>query len=245
MEGRYNENVVADMKIPSGKEYVGLNMNKIWLTQFIYMDVLDEDYLTKIDDLNKLDQTNIYVDFNDVLCKVTLTDLDNDRTQQTLQNRIDKMYNTSLRVDLVDLLNIELQYQIMDIYKDSLGYDHPSVVKAMNKMKEIIHIDELTWANSLKLASVFINHSDYEYAIRLLEPWIKDESIPFVYLTTYATVCSKVDYKVHSNNFVYALDRIRKQDPEFLCDLFKGDKLSVQTFVNTRVKQLYCETCKK
>ena len=245
VEGRYNENVVADMKIPSGKEYVGLNMNKIWLTQFIYMDVLDEDYLTKIDDLNKLDQTNIYVDFNDVLCKVTLTDLDNDRTQQTLQNRIDKMYNTSLRVDLVDLLNIELQYQIMDIYKDSLGYDHPSVVKAMNKMKEIIHIDELTWANSLKLASVFINHSDYEYAIRLLEPWIKDESIPFVYLTTYATVCSKVDYKVHSNNFVYALDRIRKQDPEFLCDLFKGDKLSVQTFVNTRVKQLYCETCKK
>ncbi|MCK9255083.1 MAG: hypothetical protein M0Q45_02420 [Bacteroidales bacterium] len=245
VEGRYNENAVSEMRIPAGRDYVGLNMNKIWLTQFIYMDVLDEDYLTKIDDLNKLDQTNIYVDFNDVLCEVILTDLDNERTQQTLQNRIDKMYNTSLRVDLVDLLNIELQYQIMDIYKDSLGYDHPSVIKTMDKIKEIIHIDELTWENSLKLASVFINHSDYGYAIRLLEPWIKEENIPLVYLTTYATVCSKVDYKVHSNNFVYVLDKIRKKDPEFFCDLFKGDKLSVQTFVNTRAKQIYCETCKK
>lgn len=245
VEGRYNSNAVTDMRIPQGKEYVGLNMNKIWLTQFIYMDILDEDYMIKIDDLNKIDQNNIYVDFNDVLCEVLLTDLENERVQQNLQNRIDRMYNTALRVDLVDLLNIELQYQIMDIYKDSLGYDHPTVIKTMDKIKDIIKIDELTWENSLKLASVFLIHADYNFAVRLLEPWIYDKNVPFVYLTTYATACSKVDYKIHSNNFVNVMEMIKKQDPEFFCSLFKGDKLSVQTFVNTRIKKLYCDTCKK
>lgn len=245
VEGRYNEKAVSDMRIPQGKDYVGLNMNKIWLTQFVNMDALDEDYLAKIDDLNKLDATNIYVDFNDVLCEVLITDLENEKIQLGIQTRIDKMYNTPIRVDLVDLLNIELQYQIMDIYKDSLGYDHPVVVKSMTKIKEIIKFNELTWQNSLKLASVFINHADYDYAVKLLEPWIYDENIPFVLLSTYVTVCSKVDYKVHSNNYVYALERVKKMDQDFFCKLFSPEKLSVQTFVNTRVKQMYCDACKK
>jgi hypothetical protein len=180
-----------------------------------------------------------------VLCEVLIKDLENEKTQQGLQNRIDKMYNTPIRVDLVDLLNIELQYQVMDIYKDSLGYDHPVVVKRMTKIKEIIKFNELTWQNSLKLASVFINHADYDYAVKLLEPWIYDENIPFVLLSTYVTVCSKVDYKVHSNNYVYALERVKKMDQDFFCKLFNSDKLSVQTFVNTRVKQMYCDACKK
>ena len=120
-----------------------------------------------------------------------------DNTTDKLQARIDKIYNTPINVDLVDLLNIELQYQIMDIYKDSLGYDHPLVIKSLAKIKEIIRFDELTWENSLKLASIFINHADYEYAIKLLEPWIYDDRVPLVLLTTYVSVCSKVEYKVH------------------------------------------------
>lgn len=245
VEGRYNQNAVSDMRIPQGKAYVGLNMNKIWLTQFVFKDVLDEDYLAKVDDLNKLDNNNIYVDYNDVLCEIVVTDLENTAKTDALQIRIDKIYNTPINVDLVDLLNIELQYQIMDIYKDSLGYDHPLVVKSLTKIKEIIRFDELTWENSLKLASIFITHSDYSYAIKLLEPWIYDKNVPLVLLTTYVTVCSKVDYKIHSNNFYYAMELVKKQDKDFFCNLFKGDKLSVQTFVNTRVKSLYCDTCKK
>jgi len=209
------------------------------------MDVLDEDYLTKIDDLNKLDNNNIYVEYNDILCEIIVTDLDNSKATDLLQTRIDRIYNTPIKVDLVDLLNIELQYQIMDIVKDSLGFEHPIVVKSMNKIKEIIKFNELTWENSLKLASVFINHADYEYAIKLLEPYIFDEHVPFVFLSTYVTVCSKVDNKVQSNSFYYALERIKKQDKNFFCNLFSPDKLSIQTFVNTKVKNLYCETCNK
>lgn len=243
--GKYTESAVTDMKIPEGYDYVGLNMNKIWLTQFIYMDPIDEDYMKSVGDLYGLDNKNIYVDYNDVLCNVTVKDLYDETAVEKLQQRVDNLYNTTINVDLVDLLNIELQYQVMDLYKDSCGYDHPIVVRCLEKMKEIIKFDKLTWQSSLKFASIFINHSEYEYAIRLLEPWVKEEGVPQILLTTYVTLCSKVEYKVHSNNFVYALERLKAINPSIVCDMFKADRLSQQTFVNTKVKQLYCETCSK
>jgi len=151
VEGRYNENAVSDMRIPQGKEYVGLNMNKIWLTQFIFEDPLDDEYMEKIDDLNNLDKENIYVEYNDILCEVTLNILSDEDEAVKIQERIDKIYNTPVRVDLVDLLNIELQYQVMDVYKDSLGYNHPLVTERVSKIKEIIKFEELSWENALKL----------------------------------------------------------------------------------------------
>lgn len=245
VEGRYNANAVSEMRIPQGKKYVGLNMNKIWLTQYVYMDPLDEEYLQKVDDLNKLDNQNIYVEYNDVLCETQLTDIDKAGVYEQLQNRINRLYNTPIRVELVDALNIELQFQIMSIYKDSLGADHPVVVKSVNKIKEIVKINEINWETALKLASIFVNQGDYSYAIQLLEPFVRKDNLPLVFYTTYATVCSKLDYKSHSNNFLFALEKISKQDQKQFCELFKGDKLSVQTFANTRVKQLYCDICKK
>ncbi len=245
VEGRYTETAVTEMRIPQGKQYVGLNMNKIWLTQFIYMDPLDEEYQSKINDLYKLDNQNFYVDFNDILCSVMLSDLDKSGVYDNLQRRIDRLYNTPIRVEQVDRLNIELQFQIMTIYKDSLGIDHPVVTRSLDKIKEIVKIDKVNWETALKLASIFINQGDYQFAIYLLEPFMSEEKLPLVFYTTYATVCSKIPYKTHSNNFLLALEKIKKEDPKYFCELFKGDKLSVQTFVNTRAKDLYCKTCKK
>ncbi len=245
IEGRYNENAVVEMRIPQGKDYVGLNMNKIWLTQYVYLDPLDEEYLQKIDELNKLDNQNIYVEYNDILCETQLTDIDKEGIYDQLQNRINNLYNTPIRVDLVDALNIELQFQIMTIYKDSLGVNHPVVTKSLDKIKEIVKIDEITWETALKLASIFVNQGDYSFAVQLLEPFVTKENLPIAFYTTYATVCSKLPYKSHSNNFTFALEKISKNDPNMLCDLFSGDKFAIQTFINTRVKQLYCNTCKK
>ena len=40
-------------------------------------------------------------------------------------------------------------------------------------------------------------------------------------------------------------ERLKQMDPKFFCDLFQSDKLSQQTFVNTKAKKVYCETCAK
>lgn len=242
--GDYDSHAVSEMRIPQGKDYVGLNMNKIWLTQFVFMDPLDEEYHQKIGDLHRLDESNDFVHFNDILCYIQLSDLSDERAADRLQRRVNRMYNTRLNEKTVDLLNIELQYRIMDIYKDSVGFDHPRVVSSLDRIKEIINFDDITWQNSLKLAGIFINNGDYEYAIRLLEPWITKEDVAIDLVRSYIAVCSKIQYKVHSNNFYNALVRLKNHDKSEFCGLFKdGDKLSIQTFINNQIKQLYCEEC--
>lgn len=245
VSGKYNAKAVEGMRIPQGAAYVGLNMNKIWLTQFVYMDPLNENYWEEITDLNKLDGENKFVEYNEILCNIQLADLTNDRFTEQLQRRVDRMYNTVINESTVDLLNIELQYTVMDIYKDSLGYDHPKVVSSLEKIKEIINFDDISWQNSLKLAGIFINNGDYDYAIRLMEPWITKDDVHIDLVRSYIAVCSKVQYKVHSNNFYNSLVRLKDYDKEEFCGLFKhADKLSIQTFTNVQVKQLYCEECK-
>lgn len=245
IENRYNEDAITNMKIPQGKNYVGLNMNKIWLNQYAFLEPLDEEYLEKIDILNQLDNNNIYVEYNDIICEASLLDLRDERLQETLQRRIDRLYNTSLSVTLVDLLNIELQCQIMNSFKDSLEYSHPAMQKCLIKLKEIIHFDELKWDNALKMASIFIVHNDYNYAARLLEPWIEKDNVPFELISTYVTVCSKIQEKYHSNKFANAISLLQKENPKYFCDLFSGNKLSKQIFTNVKIKNLYCNSCIK
>lgn len=243
IENRYTENAINNMTIPQGKKYVGLNMNKIWLTQYYFLEPLDEEYLDKIDVLNQLDNSNIYVEYNDIICETELLDLRDEKLQENLQKRIDKLYNTSLAVNLVDLINIELQCQIINTFKDSLEYSHPTMQKCLTKLKEIIHFDELKWDNALKMAGIFIVHNDYVYATRLLEPWVTKKDIPFELISTYVTVCSKIPEKYQSNRFAEAMMIVKERDANYFCNLFKGDKLSKQIFTNKKVKDIYCTSC--
>ena len=244
VESRYNSKAVSEMRIPNGRDYVGLNMNKICLTKFIYLDPIDSTYLEKVDNLHSLDKANQYVEFNDIFCEVKMSNVRDKDVTDDLQDRIEMMYDSQINKKTVDLLNIELQYQIMDVFKDSLGFDHPVVVESLDRIKRIIDFNEINWQNSLKLAGVFVNHGDYEYSFKLLDPWIDEKVVSTTLLMTYISICTKVEYKVYSNNFVLALEKLRKHDPKLFCKLFKGNKLSVQTFANTKVKKMYCDECK-
>ncbi|HXK80764.1 MAG TPA: hypothetical protein PLO05_01240 [Bacteroidales bacterium] len=244
LEGLYNSKAVTGMRIPNGRDYVGLNMNKICLRKIAYLDPIDSTYLEQIDDLYKLDATNPYVRFNDLFCEVKMTNMGDNYAVQEIQDRIDMLYDSGINKKTVDLLNIELQYQIMDVYKDSLGFDHPVVVQSLERIKRIIDFDDLNWQNSLKLAGVFVNHGDYEYAISLLDPWIKEDIVNETLLTTYISLCTKIDNRIYSNKFVIAMEKLLQYDKKAFCKLFKGGKLSIQTFTNTKIKEMYCNECK-
>ncbi len=244
VSGEYTSHAVSDMRIPQGEDYVGLNMNKIWLTQFKFMDPLNENYCEQIRELKRLYGFNQYVEYNDILCEINFSDLSDEETVNTLQRRIDRMYNTRINEKTVDALNIELQYKIMDIYIDLLGFEHPRIDNSLRKIKDIISFDDISWQNSLKLAGIFINNGNYLYAIKLLEPWITQEDVAIDLVRTYIAVCSKIQYKVHSNNFYNALIRLKNHNKTEFCNLFNDDKLSIQTFINDKVKQLYCKECR-
>ncbi|MDA3910541.1 MAG: hypothetical protein PF448_04195 [Bacteroidales bacterium] len=244
-QGNYEKQSVDGMEIPEGADYAGLNMNKICMQKMTYNDIIDEDYQENINELWKLDEKNPYIYFNKLYCGVLLNDVTDEYVREDLQAEVDYLYDFELPKKQIDLLNIEMQYHLMDEFKDSVGYDHPIVVESLERIKDIIIFDEVNWQNSLKLASVFLNHGDYDYAFSLLNPFIKEDNVFPELLFTYISLCSKVDFKYHSNKFVLAMEKARETDPDRFCDLFKGkEAFPRQVFANDKIKQMYCETCK-
>ena len=107
-----------------------------------------------------------------------------------------------------------------------------------------MNVEDANWQSSLKLAYIFIDHGDYDYAATLLEPFIYEENIYDELLFTYISLCSYSTHRMMSNRFVTAMEKARESDPKRFCKLFKGDKLSIQVLENTLVKEMYCKSCK-
>ncbi len=245
VKGNYGKTAVENMEIPDGKEYVGLNMNRICMEKILYDDVIDKSYHDKIKKLWELDKENPYLYYNYVYCRVLLEDVTNQYDREVLQDEISYLYDFDLRENVLDLLNIELQYKVMDIYADSVGIDHPVVKKSLEMIKRIINFDEVNWQNSLKLAAIYLNHGDYHYAFDLLSPYALEEDVYPELLFTYISLCSKVEHQMHSNRLAKALEKAQKMDNRRFCDMFKGkNAFPSQVFANERVKELYCDHCK-
>ncbi len=243
--GNYDSHAVSDMRIPHGKEYAGLNMNKIWLTQFIFMDPLNKNYCRQIDELYKQDSENHFIRYNKLACEIEFGNYSQERTGQYLQSQVDRMYNTRIGEKHVDRLNIDLQNKIIDYYKKEFDYDNPLIESSLTRLKDIINFDDISWQNSLKLAGIFTNIKDYQYALNLLEPWIEQPEVSMDLIRSYIFLCTKIEYKVHSKRFFKALKRVQEHNNREFCNLFSDSgELSVQTFINTEVKKLYCDSCK-
>ncbi|MFO7790514.1 MAG: hypothetical protein R6V32_08075 [Bacteroidales bacterium] len=245
VKGNYGKTAVEGMEIPKGKGYVGLNMNKICMEQILYNDVIDKSYRDKIKKLWELDKENPFVYYNYIYTRVLTEDITDQYDREVLQDEISYLYDFDLRENQLDLLNIELQYKLMNTYSDSVGMDHPVVEKSLEMIKRIINFDEVNWQNSLKLASIYLNHGDYHYAFDLLAPFVEDEDVYPELLFTYISLCSKVEHKMHSNRFARALKKAEEMDHNRFCDLFRGEKkFPSQVFANEKVKKLYCDHCK-
>ena len=84
-KGNYGKASVDGMEIPQGKEYAGLNMNKICMHKMAYNDIIDEDYQSEIRDLWRLDENNQFIYYNRLYCGVLLTDLTNEYERKSFR----------------------------------------------------------------------------------------------------------------------------------------------------------------
>lgn len=239
----YDEEAITGMEIPEKTSTAGLLMNKLWLSMKFNEDNLDEDYCERIGKFSALDPANPYITFNNVYCEITHSDIGDEMLIKERQRAIDELYNTTLSKEIVDKLNLEYQFKIIRKY-DSLATPHPVMLASLEKVKEIVAVEETNWQSALKLAYIFINQYDYEFAVKLLEPFIDEEYVFEELLFTYISLCSKSKARMYSNKFSFAMHKAKELNQNRFCELFKDNKLPRQTFINTAVKKEYCETCK-
>ncbi len=243
--GDFNSKAVTTMEIPENASFAGLLMNKLWLERYVDDESISEDCCKRVSELYQLDRSNVYIRFNELYCNFVYAKIENAEKIAEIQAVIDALYETTLSKETVDMLNLEYQFTVMEsIY----AMDNPPkelLEKSLERVKNIVDLEESNWQNSLKLAYVFMRQEDYEFAAKLLGPFVERKVVfeELVYL--YLSLCSRSPVRITSNRFVSATKRAYALNPERYCELFDGSKFSMQVLENTIVKEHYCKSCKK
>lgn len=251
--GKYDYNNLLAIQYPKEAAYASLHVNQIWLGHhYLNMDTFAMDEFNRLEDLFKLTTANEFVTFNkfiktvkyDEVSLVTLNDI---------QNKINALYNGKIPQRIVDAMNLEYQFKIIEMM-DTSAFDsestettqtNPIVAQCMERIKKIFNIENTTtWQNSLKLAYIFIKHNDKEFAMKTLQPFIKegediDENVAF----TFISIASHYADKIYDKTFRIALTAAKKKNEQRYCELFGAPKLSFQLLEHPIIKEDYCRTC--
>ncbi len=254
LQKQYTNEAVTLQEIPETPEFAGLLlnklwlsgllMNKLWLERYINNEEISEEYCDKISKLHGLAPENFYITYNWYYCQILHQELSGDKSIVDFQKDISNLYSTGLNKKTVDLLNLEFQFKVIQ-YLDTLEETSPLLLASLDTIRTISKLTESNWQNSLKLAYIFVGQKDYEFAAKLLEPYILSNN-PFDELIfSYIAICSHLPYKFGSPRFVLAMNKAKELDKDRYCALFKKDKLTIQVLENTKVKEVYCKTCGK
>ncbi|MCK9339186.1 MAG: hypothetical protein M0P38_04265 [Bacteroidales bacterium] len=242
----FSRKAVLQMEIPNKKEYQPLLMNKFYIQNIVDGKITDKNAADMLE-VCKLNLTNNFALYNQVMCQVagraafaSIADI------TTRQAAIDKLYTIAiLPKEEVNNLNLEFQFQIIDYLNTIPATMETATLLTATylKIKEIRNPKLSSWRNAYKLASVFVKHGDYVYAVDLMEPFLSSPDISLDFLFSYISIAAVREELYLSANFSEAVKLAAEKDSARLCGLF--DKLPIVVFDNKDVKTIICKTCNK
>ncbi len=244
-EKKYTDDVMDSLKIPNDSKLINMMNNKVYFNYLSNSSIADEDDFQEFKRIEKLDATNDIVRFNRIFCSIKLDSTVGSKEQQgKMQQEIDALYKTKISKKLVDGLNIEWQFKIIESL-DTIDDAEPQIEACINKIKGFYNFKEASWQNALKLAYVFTRGKDYKYSSTILEPFLNIENVSEDLLFSYISIASHLPEKFYSRTFSDALHKAKDRNPERYCKLFGEPFMSFQVLDNPSAKKDYQEAgCK-
>ena len=245
VEKKYTDDIMDSLKIPNDAKFINFLNNKIYYNYLANSSLVDFDDLEQLKQLEKLDPTNDIVRYNRMYSSITLdTTLGTKEQQAKMQQDIDALYKTKIQKKLIDGLNIEWQFKIMES-QDTLENSEPLIEGCITKIKSFYDFKDASWQNSLKLAYAFTRGKDYKFSSNILEPFLKVENVDESLLFSYISIASHLPEKFYSRTFCDALHKAKEKNPERYCQLFGEPRMSFQVLDNPSAKSDYREAgCK-
>jgi outer membrane protein OmpA-like peptidoglycan-associated protein len=241
LEKKYTEDVLDSMKVPNDAAFINLLNNKVYFNFLGNSSIVDEDDYSELKRLEKLDPTNDIVRYNRLYSSIVLdSTLGTKEQQQKTQQEIDALYKTKIAKKLVDGINIEWQFKIMESL-DTMENAEPLIEACITKIKSFYNFKEATWQNALKLAYAFTRGKDYKFSSNVLEPFLKVENVNENLLFSYISIASHLPEKFFSRTFSDALHKAKERNPERYCQLFGEPRMSFQVLENPNAKKDYRE----
>jgi len=235
MEKKYAEESFEKMQIPP--ENIGLRMNKIYYQYLLGGKVVNDEEYNGVMELLKADAGNTILKYNALYCKIAADSTIGDKAAQAeMQVKIDELYKTDLAKKVVDGLNIEWQFKIMDAL-DTLDGAEAQREACIEKIKSFYDFKNATWQNAVKLSYAFARAKDYKFAANILEPYLDKKQEKVLY--AYVSIASHVPEKFFSHKFANALNEIKTRNKEKYCKLFGEPFMSFQVLDNPAIKKEY------
>ena len=239
VEKKYTEDIMDSLKIPNDSKYANLLNNKIYYNYLAKNSLVDDEDYEELKGLEKLDPTNDIIRYNRIYSSITLDSTLGTKEQQAkTQLDIDALYKSKIEKKLVDGLNIEWQFKIMESL-DTLENSEPLIEACIEKIKSFYNFKEASWQNALKLAYAFTRGKDYKFSSNILEPFLKIENVDEGLLFSYISIASHLPEKFYSRTFSDALHKAKERNPERYCQLFGEPRMSFQVLDNPSAKSDY------
>lgn len=242
---KYTDDVMDSLKIPFEPTFANVLNNRIYYNFKSSNDIVDEDDYEDLKKLEKMDPSNEIIKYNRLYCSVMLdTTVGSNEDKAKMQLEIDALYKSKIDKKLVDGLNVEWQFKIIESL-DTVDGAEPQIEACIEKIKSFYNVKESTWQNALKLAYVFTRGKDYRYSANILEPFLKVPNVSESLLFSYISIASHLPDKFYSRTFSDALHKAKEKNPERYCQLFGEPYMSFQVLENPNAKKDYREAgCK-
>ena len=236
-EKKYAPGIFDKMEIPGESKSAGFLMNKLYYQYLLNGKIVHEDEYNGVMELLKLDPSNNVIKYNALYCQLAFDSALADKAAQSeMQLKIDELYKTDLPKKLVDGLNIELQFKVLDAL-DTLEGAEAQRLACIEKIKSFYDFKNATWQNAVKLSYAFARAKDYKFATSVLEPYLqtKEEKVLYAYIS----IASHVPEKFFSQKFAWALSQVKEINKEKYCRLFGEPHMSFQVLDNPAIKKEY------
>ena len=243
INGHYPLNIIQQQQVPWDKPFAGLLMNNL------YMSIISDDagldqYEQQIRELHNLDPRNEYILYNNILMRVLNTTFIDANLIEKTQNQIQSLYYKTFTKETVDALNMKFQFMVIRSC-DSIQNGDRIKLAAMERIKEIVDVRDESSENIMRLANVFIEEKDYDFALTILESFVENPTVEEQLLFTWLSLCSFSPDKMLTRKFARVVKKAFDLNKEWALELFDGKHFSYRVFENPEVKKLYMENCGK
>lgn len=242
---KYDSKLIDTLQLSITKENIPFTNNLIYYKYQLNNNLNDEEASVLRKNF-EMDNANPILQYNAVFAKIkTDSTIGNKDTQAKIQLEMDNLSKTNLDKQLINNLNAEWQFKLIDYY-DTIPNSEAQVEACLNKIKTFYNIEESSWQNTVKLANIFARAKLYWEASQLLEPLLISKDVNEKIVFNYISIASHLPERFTSRYFTKAMQLAKKYNPERFCKLFGKPYLSFQILENPGIKKEFRDSnCEK
>ncbi|HNY62530.1 MAG TPA: hypothetical protein PLH70_01505 [Bacteroidales bacterium] len=241
---RYRNFPADRLIIPETKQNVPLLTNQLYMNYYP-LDKPTEEITNKAQTILNLDPKNPISTFNHCVATALVQVPENTTEITKKQSDIDKLYTLdAVPKERINNLNIEFQVLVLEYLKNApQNSEHTNLrTNTFAKIKEIRNPVMDSWEAAYKLAKIFIDGGDYDYAIDIMTPFIDNSRVSDDFIFAYVSLTGHKEEYFMSSLFTKAVRIAKERDARFLCVVL--DKLTPCIYDNVEVRKMACDFCK-